>query len=53
MADLLTETAGIDQLVVVGTNNPSLVAELVGPQGRSLLRKTNCSVLVLRERQVP
>jgi len=53
MADLLAETAGIDQLVVVGMNNPSLVAELVGPQGRSLLRKTNCSVLVFRERQVP
>ena len=42
--------AAIDQLVIVGANNPELVAEVVGPKARTILRDTNCSLLILRGR---
>lgn len=51
LAGALAQTADLDQLIVVGKSNPELIAELVGPQGRSLLRKTNCSVMVVRDDQ--
>lgn len=51
VTEFLRQTSGVDQLVIVGKNNPFLIAELVGPQGRSRLRKTNCSVMVFREQQ--
>ncbi len=44
----LLQRADIDQLVVVGKSAPGLIAELIGPKGRSKLRKTSCSVLVVR-----
>lgn len=48
LAALLARTPDLDQLVVIGKSNPDLIAELVGPEGRSLLRKTNCSVMIIR-----
>jgi nucleotide-binding universal stress UspA family protein len=49
LADSLASAADLDQLVLVGKNNPELITELIGPQARSQLRKTNCSVMVVRE----
>ncbi len=49
LTDLLAQTADLDQLVIVGKSNPNIIAELVGPQARSKLRKTNCSVMILRD----
>jgi hypothetical protein len=46
--NLLGQSTSIDQLVVVGTGNPKLVAELMAPEVRKTLRHTNCSLLVLR-----
>ncbi|CAN5791503.1 hypothetical protein BH09ACT7_BH09ACT7_38940 [soil metagenome] len=51
LTDLLAQTADLDQLVIVGRSNPELIAELFGPQARSRLRKTNCSVMLFREEQ--
>lgn len=51
LTELLAQTADLDQLVIVGKNNPDLITELVGPQARSRLRKTNCSVMIFREEQ--
>jgi len=50
MSNLLEQSAHIDQLVIVGANNPELVAEVVGPKARVILRDTNCSLLILRDR---
>jgi nucleotide-binding universal stress UspA family protein len=50
MSNLLEQSADIDQLVIVGPNNPELVAEVVGPRARVILRDTNCSLLILRDR---
>jgi nucleotide-binding universal stress UspA family protein len=46
---LLAETVDIDQLVIVGRNNPELITELIGPQARSMLSHTDCSVMVFRD----
>lgn len=46
---LLAQTVDIDQLVIVGRNNPELITELIGPQARSLLGHTDCSVMVFRD----
>jgi nucleotide-binding universal stress UspA family protein len=53
VSDLLAKTADVDQLVIVGQDNPDLIAALVGSEARTLLRKTNCSVMVYRELQMP
>ncbi|MDX1890779.1 universal stress protein [Mycolicibacterium sp. 050158] len=53
LTELLVQTADLDQLVVVGKDRPDLITELVGPQARSALHDTNCSVLVFREAPVP
>ena len=47
IANVLAQSADIDQLVIIGPDDPDLVAEAVGPHGRNILRGTNCSVLVL------
>lgn len=44
----LARHADIDQLVVVGKSSPGLIAEFIGPKGRWKLRKTFCSVCVVR-----
>lgn len=49
MATLLAQTADLEQLVIVGKDDPALIAGLVGPEARSSLRRTNCSVMVFRE----
>jgi nucleotide-binding universal stress UspA family protein len=49
MSNLLKQSADIDQLVIVGANNPELVAEVVGQKARVILRDTNCSLLILRD----
>jgi nucleotide-binding universal stress UspA family protein len=51
MSNLLEQSATIDQLVIVGPNNPELVAEVVGRKARMILRDTNCSLLILRDQQ--
>jgi nucleotide-binding universal stress UspA family protein len=53
MSNLLEQSAHIDQLVIVGANNPELVAEVVGPKAQMILRDTNCSLLILRDRPSP
>ena len=50
IANVLAQSADIDQLVIIGPDDPDLVAEAVGPHARNILRGTNCSVLVLRDR---
>ena len=52
-SNLLKQSADIDQLVIVGADNPELVAEVVGPKARTILRDTNCSLLILRDRLSP
>lgn len=49
-SNVLEQSATIDQLVIVGANNPELVAEIVGPKARTILRDTNCSLMILRGR---
>jgi nucleotide-binding universal stress UspA family protein len=49
MSNLLEQSATIDQLVIVGPNNPELAAEVVGRKARMILRDTNCSLLILRD----
>lgn len=48
ISNVLSQSASIDQLVIVDSSDPALVAEVVGPEARKTLRHTNCSVLVLR-----
>jgi nucleotide-binding universal stress UspA family protein len=50
ISNLLQQSADIDQLVIIGPDNPGLVAEVVAPEMREVLRHTDCSVLVLRHR---
>jgi nucleotide-binding universal stress UspA family protein len=50
ISDVLAQSADIDQLVIVDASKPEIVAELVGLEARKLLRHTNCSLLILRER---
>ena len=37
-SNVLEQSATIDQLVIVSANNPELVAEIVGPKARTILR---------------
>jgi hypothetical protein len=53
LSNLPEQSADIDQLVIVGPNNPELVAEVVGPKARMILRDTNCTLMILRERPSP
>lgn len=46
--DYLAKNANLAQLVVVGADDPSLVAVLTAPDGESLLHRTNCSVMSVR-----
>jgi nucleotide-binding universal stress UspA family protein len=49
LTNLLAQSADIDQLCVVGPGSPDLIAEVVGPKAHSILHKTNCSLLILRD----
>lgn len=51
MSNLLAQSASIDQLVVVGPSDPDLITQVVGPKARAILHKTNCSLLILRDRR--
>lgn len=47
--NLLRQSAGIDQLLVVGQGRRDLIEELTAPATRKVLRKSWCSVLVVRD----
>jgi nucleotide-binding universal stress UspA family protein len=51
VTELLAHTGELDQLVIVGKDDAGLITDLVGPDARKLLKKTNCSVMVFRERR--
>jgi hypothetical protein len=38
------------EVIIVGADNPDLVAEVVAPETRKMLRHTDCSILILRSR---
>ena len=48
ISNLLEQSADIDQLVIVGPDNPDFVAEVIAPKMRKILRHTDCSILILR-----
>lgn len=48
LLNLLRQSAGIDQLLVVGQGSRDLIEELTAPVTRKVLRKSWCSVLVVR-----
>lgn len=48
LCKMLARSADIEQLVVVGRSEADITTQLIGPKGRSTLRKTSCSVLVVR-----
>lgn len=48
ISNILEQSAPIDQLVIVDSHDPSIVAEVVGREARAVLRHTVCSILVLR-----
>ena len=50
ISNMLAQSAGIDQLLVIGPDDPELIAEMVSPKVRAILHKTNCSVLIMRNR---
>jgi len=50
ISNLLEQSADIDQLVIVGPDNPDFVAEVIDPKMRKRLRHTDCSILILRNR---
>ncbi len=50
ISDLVKQSADIDQLIIVGPDNPDFVAEVVAPKMRKLLRHTDCSILILHNR---
>jgi hypothetical protein len=49
LANVLSRTAVLDRLIVVERSSPALIADLVGSQGRSLMREINCSVMIFHE----
>lgn len=49
ISNLLEQSADIDQLVIIGPDNPEFVAEVTAPKMRKTLRHTDCSVLILRD----
>ena len=50
ISNFLEQSAPIDQLVIVDSHDPLIVAEVVGREARAVLRHTVCSILVLRSR---
>ena len=50
ISNLLEQSADIDQLVIVGSGNHDFVAEVVAPKMRKMLRHTDCSILIIRNR---
>jgi nucleotide-binding universal stress UspA family protein len=46
--DYLAKNADLAQLVVVGADDPRVVAELTGPNADAVLHHTNCSVMSVR-----
>jgi len=51
LLDVLAQDADTEQLVVVSKSRPDLLEELISSRAWSLLRKTNCSLLVLHGRE--
>jgi nucleotide-binding universal stress UspA family protein len=47
LTTLLEQSAGIEQLIVVGASRHDLVEQLTSPKARKTLRGTNCSILVV------
>ncbi len=50
ITNLIEQSADIDQLVIVGPDNPEFLADVISPKLRKKLRHTDCSILILRER---
>lgn len=48
---ILEQSAGIDQLLVVGAGRADVIGQLADKAARRALRKTNCSILIVREPQ--
>ena len=46
LTDLLAQTADLDQLVIVGKDNPDLITGLIGPGHNSLLREDDGPVRI-------
>lgn len=51
MLNFLAQSKSVDQLVIFGSDDADLIAEVVSPEARAMLRHTNCSLLILRDRQ--
>lgn len=49
MLNLLAQSADVDQLVIASAEDSRLLAELVGPPIRAVLKGTDCSVVFLRD----
>jgi hypothetical protein len=50
MLNFLAQSKAIDQLVIFGSGDADLIAEVVSPEARAMLRHTSCSLLILRDR---
>jgi nucleotide-binding universal stress UspA family protein len=49
---LLKQSGGIEQMVIVGEGQRQLIEELTGHRGHSALRKSRCSLLIVRSPHV-
>jgi nucleotide-binding universal stress UspA family protein len=50
IANLIEQSADIDQLVIIGPDDPGFVTDVIDPKLRKKLRHTDCSILILRHR---
>jgi hypothetical protein len=50
ISNLIEQSADIDQLVIVGPDDPGFVADVIDPKLRKQLRHTDCSIVILRHR---
>ena len=48
---LLKQTGGIEQMVIVGEGQQQLIEELTSHRGHAALRKSSCSLLIVRSAQ--
>lgn len=48
VATILEQSAGIDQLLVIGAGRTDVIEQLQEETAREALRKTNCSILIVR-----
>ncbi len=49
LLNMMRQSASIDQLLVLGEDRIDLIDQLTGPAGRKVLRKSWCSLLVVRD----